>query len=264
MRALALTTWIELKLFLREPVNVVMTLGLPLAIMFVLGGVFGNTPSTGEVVYRGMGAMDYYLPAYIALLIASLGVVVLPVHLASYRERGVFRRFQASSVPLRAIIGSQFIVTLVIAVCGSALLIAVGAPVYGVRFPQSVPLLVAGFLLCVLEFTAIGILLSLAFRTARAAQGAGIMLWFVLMMLGGAGPPPEALPTALRDVGAATPIKPAIFLLQDAWLGFGWNWTQTLLVLAFTGGAVLLILLLMQSRIVGERSGDAELTETGT
>ncbi|RJP30061.1 MAG: ABC transporter permease [Actinobacteria bacterium] len=228
-------------------------MGLPLAVMFVLGGVFGNTPSTEEVVYRGVGAMDYYLPAYLALLLASMAVVALPVHIASYRERGVIRLFQASSVPLRAVIGSQFMVTLVIAVAGSILLIAVGMPVYGVRFPASVPLLIAGFLLGVLEFAAIGILLGIAFRTSRAAQGAGIMLWFVLMMVGGAGPPPEVLPAALRGVGAATPIKPAIFLLQDAWLGFGWNWTQTLLVLAFTAGAFLLILLFMQRRLFGER-----------
>lgn len=41
MRTFALS-WVELKLFLREPLTVVFSLALPLIILFVLGGVFGN------------------------------------------------------------------------------------------------------------------------------------------------------------------------------------------------------------------------------
>ena len=37
-------SWIELKLFLREPITVVFTLALPPLVLFVLAEVFGNTP----------------------------------------------------------------------------------------------------------------------------------------------------------------------------------------------------------------------------
>ena len=37
-------TWIELKLFLREPMTIVFTFAFPVVLMFVLGEVFGNQP----------------------------------------------------------------------------------------------------------------------------------------------------------------------------------------------------------------------------
>ena len=79
------------------------------------------------------------------------------------------------------------------------------------------------------------------------------MLWFVMMILGGAGPPPEVLPEGMRAVGDATPVRHVILLLQDAWLGFGWNWTEALIVVAFLAGAVLLAILMTRGRLGGER-----------
>jgi ABC-2 type transport system permease protein len=96
MDAVLTLSWIELKLFLRVPITVVFTLALPPLVLYVLAEVFGNTPAPDEFVFRGFGAVDYYVPAYIGLVVASLGLIGLPVHLASYRERGVLRRFQAA------------------------------------------------------------------------------------------------------------------------------------------------------------------------
>ena len=73
------------------------TLALPIIFLLVMGGVFGNTPDTQY--YRGVGAMNYYIPAYFGLVMMAIGTVALPVHLTGYRERGVLRRFKASSFP---------------------------------------------------------------------------------------------------------------------------------------------------------------------
>ena len=73
MRMLLKLTLVELKLFVREPITMVFTFALPLIFLFVLGGVFKNTPDPD--VYRGVGAMNYYTPAYIGLVIASIAVV---------------------------------------------------------------------------------------------------------------------------------------------------------------------------------------------
>jgi len=35
------------------------------------------------------------------------------------------------------------------------------------------------------------------------------------------------LPGWMRDVSVVMPLKHATLLLQDVWLGFGWNWTET-------------------------------------
>lgn len=247
MRTLFQTWWIEMKLFAREPLTVVFTLALPLVLLFVLGSVFGNTPEAD--VYRGVGAMDYYAPAYAALVTASLGLIALPTHLAEYRERGILRRFRASTVPLWAVFGAHALVAVVWAAVGSALLIAVAAPVYDIAAPVSPLGFVGAFAIGALTFAAIGGLLGALLPTSRAAQGAGVLLWFVMLMIAGAGPPPEVLTDATRAVADATPLRHVILLVQDPWLGFGWNVRETLIVLAWLLGSTLLAGLLLRRRV---------------
>ena len=83
-----------------------------------------------------------------------------------------------------------------------------------------------------LAFAALGVLLGAVMPTARAAQGIGILLWFTMQMVSGAGPPPEVLSSALNAVGHALPLSHLVVALQDPWLGQGVNWAQ----LAVLGG----------------------------
>lgn len=228
MKTLTKMTWVEIKLFAREPLTVVITFALPLILLYILGGVFGNDADSD--VYRGVGAMNFYVPAYIGLVIASISLTGLPVHLAEYRERGVLRRFRASSVPAWRVFGSQVIVAFVVAALGGLLLTAVAFLTNDVRTPESVVGVLAAFVISTLSFTAFGVLLGMLFPTVRAAQGAGLLLWFVMLIIGGAGPPPEVLPDTMRKIGDLTPLKHVATLIQDPWLGFGWNFSETLIV----------------------------------
>jgi ABC-2 type transport system permease protein len=228
MRAVRALSWIELKLYLREPVTVVFTLALPPLVLYVLAQVFGNEPR--PKYYHGAGAVNYYLPAYIGLVVASLGLIGLPVHLAGYRERGVLRRFQAARVPVRALLAAQLLVLFVGVLVGAALLVVLARLSYGVSWPDD--WLGVGFavVLGTVAFAAIGFLLGVALPTARAAQGIGVLLWFLMLMVSGGGPPPEVLTGTLRSIGTATPLKHLIVAVQDPWLGRGVNWTETLVL----------------------------------
>jgi ABC-2 type transport system permease protein len=241
MKILTKMTWVEIKLFAREPLTVVITFALPLIMLYILGGVFGNSPESE--VYRGVGAMNFYVPAYIGLVIASASLTGLPVHLAEYRERGVLRRFRASSVPAWRVFGSQAIVAFVIAALGGLLLTAVAFLTHDIRSPESLIGVLAAFGVGTLSFTALGVLLGMLFPTVRAAQGAGLLLWFVMLIISGAGPPPEVLPDTMRKIGDLTPLKHVVTLIQDPWLGFGWNVNETVIV---TGILVVSVLLAMR------------------
>jgi ABC-2 type transport system permease protein len=221
---LAKMSWLEQKLFLREPLTALFALALPLVVLFVMGGVFGNE-STPEV-YRGVGAMNYYVPAYLALVTASVGLISLPTHLASNRERGVLKRYRASGIPAWTLVGAQVLVMLVIATVSALVLVAVATPVHDVVAPDSVLMVVAGFILVALAFAAIGVLLGAVLPSSRAAQALGVLLWFVLLILGGAGPPPEVLSGAMGTVGRFTVLRQAIEVLQDGWLSLdpGYSW----------------------------------------
>ena len=236
MRSLFKLTWTETKLFVRDPVTVVFTLALPIIFLLVMGGVFGNTPSPG--FYRGVGAMNYYMPSYFGLVMMAIGTVALPVHMAGYRERGVLRRFRASSFSIWSVLGSQLMVTFLIALVGSVIVFVVGMLAYSPDLPKSPGLLALAFLIGTICFASFGFFLGAIMPSTRSAQGIGLILFFVMMILGGAGPPPEVLKGAMGVVGNLTPLRYAILMLQDPWLGFGWNVNASLIVGAITVGSV--------------------------
>jgi ABC-2 type transport system permease protein len=239
MGALARLSWLELKLFLREPLTVVFSLALPLVMLFVLGGVFGNTPSQpGEqFVYRGEGAIDYYIPAYFALVIVSVSVISIPAHLAGYRERGVLRRWKASSVSSTAVIGSQVAVALVLSIVSACILTVAATVAYDYQAPDSLLAVTGSYVFLVFVFSAFGILLGALLPTARSAQALGMLLWFVMLMLGGAGPPPEVMTGPMSVIRNLTPLWHGVRVMQDAWLGLnpGLSWFVMIGILVTCG-----------------------------
>jgi ABC-2 type transport system permease protein len=230
MRALRAMTWVELKLFVREPLTVMFVLVLPLVVLYVLNGVFGSQPD--PTVWEGLSPIDFYTSAYVALVAATAGVLSLPVHLAGYREQGVLRRFRASAVRPAALVGAHMTVTVLIATAGAVLLSVLSVVVYDAALPEDWLGVAAAYLVTAVAFAALGALLGFLLPTARAAQGLGVLLFFVFMMLGGAGPPKEVLPTALSRIADGLPVTHASDLVRGPWMGSGWDGTAMLVLLA--------------------------------
>jgi ABC-2 type transport system permease protein len=194
---------------------------LPVVVLYVLNGVFGSRPDPS--VWEGLPPIDFYTPSYVALVAATAGVLSLPVHLAGYREQGVLRRFRASAISPAALVGSHMAVTALSATAGALLVTVVSAVAYDVTLPVSWSGVVVAYLVVTCTFAALGALLGFLMPTARAAQGFGVLLFFVFMMLGGAGPPREVLPGALGRIGDAVPVTYAGRLLRGPWLDRGWD-----------------------------------------
>jgi ABC-2 type transport system permease protein len=74
MRLTRKLAWVEAKLFLREPLTVIFTFAFPFFMLVVLAGVFGNdldrTDPEEIDAWSGVGPVDYYAPAYVALVLA--------------------------------------------------------------------------------------------------------------------------------------------------------------------------------------------------
>ena len=233
IRALSST---ELRLFLREPVTVLFTLALPLMVLYVLNGVFGQDQATGDpdalVVYRGFAAPDWYTPAYVAMAVAGFALIALPAHVVEYHESGVLRRFQASGLPKATVLLSQAIVAMIVSAAGCALLVSAALVFTGANRPESLGLMVAAFLVSAAAITAVGLMLGVLLPTARAAQSVGLLAWFVSLFVSGGGPPPEVLPEGLRTVGDWWPLTPVIRTLQEPWLTGEWATRDSLVTVA--------------------------------
>jgi ABC-2 type transport system permease protein len=244
VRLLAKLSWIETKLFLREPLALVFTFAFPFFMLIVLAGVFGNDVKAEDPefvrVWRGVGPTDYYAPAYVALVIASVGLIALPLRMATYRERGVLRRFRAAGFSLPAVIGAQVVVAIALVILGSIGIACAARVFYGAMLPEAWPQSVAAYAIGLACFCAIGVALGAILPTARAAQGAGLILFFVMMMIGGAGPPRGVLTGPMRWLGDPLPMTHVVLTLQGPWLGQGWEWSSFWIVIAFTAGAAAL------------------------
>lgn len=242
MRGFRKLAWVETKLFARDPLAAFFALGFPLLVLIVLAAIFaGSEPEPGEEdPWRGAEPIDYYVPAYVGIVLAAIGLISLPVHLASYRERGVLKRLHASSVPASAVLGAQAIVGFAVAILGSVLLYAVGVAAYGARVPDAAVGALAAYVLGALTFIAVGFLLGALMPTARAAQGLGLILFFANMFLSGADGPRSLMPEWMQNAGEALPLTHVVTALQDPWLGFGWNWTELGIVAGMLAAAVAL------------------------
>ena len=242
MKLLLKLVWVEAKLFVREPLSMIFTFAFPLFMLVVLAGVFGNEIDVSDPedlkAWRRVGPMDYYAPAYVGLVMASIGLIALPLRLAGYRENGVLRRFRAAGLSLLTVIGSQVVMGLAlmgIAAVGIAVLSHV---LYGSITPQSFLMVVAAYAIGTMCFVAIGVALGAVLPTARAAQGAGVTLFFAMMMLSGAGPPRAVLTTPMRWFGDALPLTHVVLALQTPWLGYGWDtWGATFAALFAIGAS---------------------------
>ena len=235
MRVLLKLTWIEIKLLARDPVTLLFSFAFPVLVLVLLGGIFGDQHMKMGA-YKGVKMMNWYVPSYIALVIASIGTISLPVHLSSYRERGVLRRFRASGVSEAALLGSQLLVSLGVALVGALTITILGGLAYGARLPASPAEVALAYVVGVFCFAAVGVLLASLAPTARAAQSGGLLLWFVMLFVSGTSAPLDLLPSWMVDIGKALPLYHSVLAVVDPWIGRGANWTQ--LAIVATVGAV--------------------------
>lgn len=212
---LRLTT-VELRLLLREPMVVVGLLGFPLVTVLVLAGVFGHVPDPD---FGGFAPDDHYLAGYIGVVIAAMGVITIPVHIATHRELGVLRRFRASGLSSGVVIASEIAVGVVLGTVASLVGLAAGAAVYGLHTPVN-PLGVLGWYVAGLAcFIGIGGALGSMLSTGRAASALGNLLFVPMFLLGGGGPPRGAMTDVMRGLSNVLPLSHIVGGLRQSWLG---------------------------------------------
>ncbi len=220
MKSLLKMTWMETKLFLREPVGAFFTLVFPLMMLFLFGSIYGNTPTE---MFGGYGTVDISIPAYTAMIIATTGLMGLTITLAGNRENGVLRRLRTTPVSPFVILAAQVIVMFLMTSIGMLLLVLAGKLVYHVRFEGQVVSIIAGFTLSCLSFFSLGIILAALVPTARSAQVVGMALLYPMLFLSGAGFPRELLPETIKKISTFLPLTYVVNLLRGLWIGESWS-----------------------------------------
>lgn len=221
----------EARLFVREPVGLIFVFAFPVLTVLIIGSSF----EADDPAFGGAEPSAYYIAAYIGVVLAAVGLVMLPVHLASYRERGVLRRFDASPFPSWSLPTAWIVVAVGLTTTAIITLLATTQLVFGVPPVDDLVGTLVAIALAVWTTIGIGLALGLALPTARAAQGVGLALFFPSFLLGGAGPPPDVMPDVMRSVANLVPTTHVVEAIQRQWLGIGGSATVHLVVLAVLG-----------------------------
>jgi ABC-2 type transport system permease protein len=221
MQSLLKMTWMEAKLFLREPVGAFFTLAFPLIMLFIFGTVYSNIPAGPGS--GGPEAIGSLIPAFIAMVIGITGLMAVTITMATYRENGILRRLRTTPVSPLVVMTAQVAVVFTMTALGTLLLVTAGKLVYHVQFEGNAFSLLAGFILSSLSFFGIGFILAGILPTARTAQIIAMVLLYPMLIFSGAAWPRELMPAAIQKVAAFVPLSYVVNLLRGLWIGQSWG-----------------------------------------
>src|SRR5256885_2829289 len=130
LRGLWRLTWLEIKIFLREPLGVIGTVGLPVVIYIGAGRLLG--PRAGRVSPDVPRFVSADLPIFTSVLIATSAVLSLVAIIAIYREGGILRRLRATPLRPYTILAAHVMVKLLFTTVTLAVTILAGRRYYPV------------------------------------------------------------------------------------------------------------------------------------
>lgn len=208
----------ELRLTLRDPLVLTFVLVFPIVTMLIVGGAFGTKP---DPAFAGTNPSQWYVASYFTVVIAATGLIMLPVHLASYRELGVLRRFAAAGFPRWSFAIAEMVLGFITIAVAGVVLLAVAAPVYGIPPVHDFARVALGLVLGSIAFVSLGVLLGTLLPSARSAQAVGLMLFFPSFLLGAGGPPPHVMGSVLKHIADYLPLTWVTESVRQPWLGIG-------------------------------------------
>jgi ABC-2 type transport system permease protein len=234
MQSFLYLTWTNLRLCVREPIATFFTLAFPPLMVVLFGAMYGNelTPMFG-----GRGSMDVSMPAYTAMILATVGFLGVPITISGYRESGVLRRFKATALRPLVYIASDVVTNLLMTLLGMVGLVLVGWLLYRVQFEGQILAVTAAVLLGDLAMFALGYVIASLAPGARTAQVISMVVFYPMLFLSGAGIPLEVLPESVRKIANFLPLAYVVKLLRGLW--FGETWGQHWVEAAVLGGILL-------------------------
>src|ERR1700723_2612716 len=221
LRGIWKLTWIEIKIFLREPLGAFGTIGIPVLVFLVLGRVAGGSLSPSSRAassFVGVG-----LPVFASVLISVNAVLSLVTIISIYREGGILKRLRATPLRPQTILTAHVIVKLALTAATLALMVLAGKRYYpiGIHVPWfgfTIALLIS-----TLSVLSIGFLIASIVPTARFAQPIGAAILYPMIAVSGLFTPISSMSPPIQAVARLLPMTYAVSLLEGIWRGDAWS-----------------------------------------
>lgn len=221
LRGLAKLTWLEIKIFVREPLGLIGSVGIPVLVFIVLGRTLGR--SVAATAPQGIAFVSVGLPVLGAVLITLNAVVSLVTIVSIYREGGILKRLRATPLRPITILGAHVVVKLLLTAVTLALMFVAGRRYYPIGIDAPVVGFTIALLFSTFSILSIGFLIASVVPTARFAQPVASLVLYPLIALSGLFLPIDAMPPWLRQVARVLPLTYVVSLLQGIWTREPWS-----------------------------------------
>ncbi|MEQ9400119.1 MAG: ABC transporter permease [Longimicrobiales bacterium] len=214
-------TWVETKVFLREPLGVFGTLFIPVIVFVVLGRIEG--PPSGAGPNGAPSEAPFNLAIFAALLLAISAASSLVAIVAIYREGGILKRLRATPLSPVTILGSHVVVKLLFTGVGLGLLVLAGRQLLPGALDVNVPSFTAAVLLSTLSILSVGFVIAGIVPTARFGRPLSAVILYPMLVVSGLFFPVEVFSPPVRAVVSLFPTTQAVALMEGIWDGAGWS-----------------------------------------
>jgi ABC-2 type transport system permease protein len=221
MRGLWKLTWIEIKIFLREPLGAFGTIVFPVLIFLVVGRMVGRRMSPATLTESGFIRVGF--PVIVSLLISVSAVLSLVTIISIYREGGILKRLRATPLRPQTILTAHVLVKLLLTAATMALMVLAGKRYYPTGLHAPLFSFTIALLIGTLSILSIGFLIASIVPTARFAQPVGAAILYPMLSISGLFMPIASLPPVLRALSRVLPTTYAVALLQGMWKGDAWS-----------------------------------------
>ena len=221
LRGLWKLTWLEIKIFVREPLGVLGTVGVPVLVFVVLGRIFSRRPVSASRGIPDMVTVD--LPILASILMALSAVLSLVTIISIYREGGILKRLRATPLRPHTILAAHVLVKLSFTALTLAAMVVAGRRYSPAGIDGPVISFGVALLFSTVSIVSMGFLIASVVPTARFAQPIGTLILYPMLGLSGLFAPIESLPPILQAVARVLPLTYVVSLLRGIWRGEGWT-----------------------------------------
>ena len=221
MRGLWKLTWIEIKVFMREPMGAFGTILFPVIIFLVVGRVVGRRMAPSTLASSSFMRVGW--PVIVALLIVISTVLSLVTIISIYREGGILKRLRATPLRPQTILTAHVIVKLLLTAATLILMVLAGKRYYPVGIHIPLFSFTVALLISTCSILSIGFLIASIVPTARFAQPIGAVIMYPMLGVCGLFVPVASLPPALQAVAKVVPLTYSVSLLEGIWKGDAWS-----------------------------------------
>ena len=223
MRGLFQLTWLEIKIFLREPLGAIGTLVIPVILFLVVGRAMNRGGVAAPRSTRGLEFFASGLPVMVSLFMAIGAVTSLVAIIAIYREGGILKRLRATPLRPYTILSAHVLAKLLFMAITLALMVLAGRRFYPPGLQAPVVSFALAVMFSTLSILSMGFVIASLVRTARFAQPVGALIFYPMIAVSGLFVPLEAFPPSLQMVARFLPLTYIVSLLRGIWMGEGWT-----------------------------------------